>query len=195
VNPSNTTRTCDELVASRLVSRGGAQKRPQRRVCASRQRGPVRDGLDVRTPTSTTSLRALSPHDQDPLSRGHSSATAVPTVREARLGRPKTLPADASITQLRSAMSNDHVPMVLLIEGGTVLGADAHGSPFVGHRGAGLALVDTWGPHGVTRRADVAGAGPTDRPGDPALGRGRCRRDAARHAVPQAGRNRILLRC
>ncbi|MEO7980259.1 MAG: CBS domain-containing protein [Sporichthyaceae bacterium] len=44
------------------------------------------------------------------------------TVREVSLRHPKTLPAHASLTQARAALSNDHVHMVLLTEGRRLVG-------------------------------------------------------------------------
>lgn len=52
-----------------------------------------------------------------------SAAETEITVREVMLRRPKTLPAHASITQARAALSNDHVHMVLLTEGKRLVGA------------------------------------------------------------------------
>ncbi len=61
------------------------------------------------------------------------------TVREAMLESPKTMPCDASVEQVRAALSNDHVHMVLLTEGrrlvGTVTTADL---PPSGTQGAAL---------------------------------------------------------
>ena len=51
-----------------------------------------------------------------------STAETKTTVREVMLRRPKTLPAHASITQARAALSNDHVHMVLLTEGRRLVG-------------------------------------------------------------------------
>lgn len=56
---------------------------------------------------------------------------AVRTVADVMVTRPKTLPSDASVGQIRAAFDDDHVVMVLLTEGdvlcGTVLRDDVPG--------------------------------------------------------------------
>jgi CBS-domain-containing membrane protein len=52
---------------------------------------------------------------------GSTTATAT-TVREVMLRHPKTLPVDASIMQVRAALDNDHVHLVLLTEGRRLAG-------------------------------------------------------------------------
>ncbi len=66
-----------------------------------------------------TRLPHVGEHSVDPC---ESTAETETTVREVMLRRPKTLPAHASITQARAALSNDHVHMVLLTEGRRLVG-------------------------------------------------------------------------
>ena len=43
-------------------------------------------------------------------------------VRDVMLRNPKTLSARASVDEVRAALTNDHVHMVLMTEGGVLLG-------------------------------------------------------------------------
>ena len=47
---------------------------------------------------------------------------AGPTVADAMVSRPKTLPADASVAAVRAVLADDHVVMVLLTEDGVLRG-------------------------------------------------------------------------
>ena len=63
----------------------------------------------------------------DPVVSG-SAGTARGTVAEVMIRSPKSLPADASVADVRAALDDDHVVMVLLTEGlilrGTLLRED-----------------------------------------------------------------------
>lgn len=52
----------------------------------------------------------------------HDRVETETTVGEVMLRDPKTLPADASIAQASAALGNDHVHLVLLLEGNTLIG-------------------------------------------------------------------------
>jgi CBS-domain-containing membrane protein len=58
-------------------------------------------------------------HTADPY---QSIAGTETPVREVMLRRPKTLPVRASIARARAALTNDHVHLVLLTEGGRLAG-------------------------------------------------------------------------
>lgn len=75
--------------------------------------------------------------------RDHDTPETEPPVREVMLRHPKTLRSDASIAQAAEALNNDHVHLVLLIEGsrliGTLTRADLPVQPTM-EEAAGLAL-------------------------------------------------------
>jgi CBS domain-containing protein len=60
--------------------------------------------------------------DVAPPPRAGGVAVAGPTVADVMIGRPKTLPSDASVAAARAVLADDHVVMVLLTEDGVLRG-------------------------------------------------------------------------
>jgi CBS domain-containing protein len=60
--------------------------------------------------------------DVAPPPRAGGVAGAGPTVADVMIGRPKTLPADASVAAARAVLADDHVVLVLLTEDGVLRG-------------------------------------------------------------------------
>jgi CBS domain-containing protein len=60
--------------------------------------------------------------DVAPPPRAGGVAVAGPTVADVMIGRPKTLPSDASVAAARAVLADDHVVLVLLTEDGVLRG-------------------------------------------------------------------------
>ncbi|MGR6964102.1 CBS domain-containing protein [Geodermatophilus sp. URMC 61] len=57
-----------------------------------------------------------------PPPRADGAEVTGPTVADVMIGRPKTLPADASVADVRAVLADDHVVMALLTEDGVLRG-------------------------------------------------------------------------
>jgi CBS-domain-containing membrane protein len=60
--------------------------------------------------------------DVAPPPRADGTEVAGPTVADVMLSRPKALPADASVADVRAVLADDHVVMALLTEDGVLRG-------------------------------------------------------------------------
>jgi len=78
--------------------------------------------------------------DDDPHTPDGTAFGLGTVVGDVMLRHPKTLPAHASVEQTRAALADDHVHMVLLTEGTTLVGTLVRGDLPGGESGAGPAL-------------------------------------------------------
>jgi CBS domain-containing protein len=78
-------------------------------------------------------------------------------VRDVMLRRPKTLPAGARVEEARAALANDHVHLVLLTDGGTLVGTLTRTDLPAQVPGSGPAL-----PWSTLRDRTVAATAPAD---------------------------------
>ena len=78
-------------------------------------------------------------------------------VRDVMLRRPKTMPAETSVEEARAALANDHVQLVLLTDGSTLVGTLARTDLPPGGPGSGPAL-----PWSTLRDRTVPATAPAD---------------------------------
>lgn len=78
-------------------------------------------------------------------------------VRDVMLRRPKTMPAETSVEEARAALANDHVHLVLLTDGSTLVGTLARTDLPPGGPGSGPAL-----PWSTLRDRTVPATAPAD---------------------------------
>ena len=107
--------------------------------------------------TASPSERRRSGREGRPVAGGAGVRRTGALVRDVMLRRPKTMPAEASVEEARAALANDHVHLVLLTDGSTLVGTLARTDLPPGAPGSGPAL-----PWSTLRDRTVPATAPAD---------------------------------